>query len=126
MSGVGSGVVGGSTSARGAGRWAVWLRRMSVWPLVLLVRVYQGTLSPVVGRQCRYVPTCSNYAIDALNEFGPIKGSWLAIRRVLRCHPFARGGYDPAPIRGRGRFVDDSGVGKESGVEKGSGEGRAR
>lgn len=115
-----NGVVGGSTSTRGAGRWVVWLRRLSVWPLVLLVRIYQGTLSPMVGRQCRYVPTCSNYAIDALNEFGPIKGSWLALRRVLRCHPFARGGYDPAPIRGRGRFVDDSGA------EKGSGGGRAR
>ncbi|MFO0835023.1 MAG: membrane protein insertion efficiency factor YidD [Phycisphaerales bacterium] len=115
-----SGVVGGGSNRREAGRWAVWLRRLCVWPLVLLVRIYQGTLSPVVGRQCRYVPTCSNYAIDALNEFGPIKGSWLALRRVLRCHPFARGGYDPAPIRGRGRFVDDSGV------EKGSGEGRAR
>lgn len=115
-----SGVESGGSNARGAGRWAVWLKRLSVWPLVLLVRIYQGTLSPMVGRQCRYVPTCSNYAIDALNEFGPIKGSWLALRRVLRCHPFARGGYDPAPIRGRGRFVDDSGA------EKGSGGGRAR
>lgn len=89
--------------------WRVWARRASVFPLVLLVRVYQATLSPIVGRQCRYSPTCSNYAIDALNEFGPLKGAWLAARRVVRCHPFARGGYDPSPIRGRGRFVDDAG-----------------
>lgn len=92
----------------GRGVWRLRLRRASVWPLVVLVRVYQGVLSPIVGRQCRYVPTCSNYAIDALNEFGPVRGSWLAFRRVLRCHPFARGGYDPAPIRGSGRFVDES------------------
>lgn len=104
----------------GRAGWGVWLRRASVWPLILLVRIYQGTLSPIMGRQCRYVPTCSNYAIDALNEFGPIRGSWLSLRRILRCHPFARGGYDPAPIRGEGRFVD------ESGKDLGRGSRRAR
>lgn len=110
----------------GRGGWRVWVRRASVWPLILLVRIYQGTLSPIMGRQCRYVPTCSNYAIDALKEFGPIRGSWVALRRILRCHPFARGGYDPAPIRGSGRFVDETGDDAESGVNRGSEGGRVR
>jgi len=67
------------------------------WPLILFVRAYQVTLSPFLGGQCRYHPTCSAYAIQALKDYGPIKGSSLAIRRILRCHPFAKGGYDPVP-----------------------------
>ncbi len=67
------------------------------WPLILLVRAYQITLSPFLGGQCRYHPTCSAYAIRALQDYGPIKGGSLAIRRILRCHPFAKGGYDPVP-----------------------------
>ncbi len=72
---------------------------MLAWPLILLVRVYQVTLSPWLGRQCRYEPTCSHYAIEALREWGPVRGSWMAARRILRCHPFVRGGYDPVPPR---------------------------
>ncbi|HED52894.1 MAG TPA: membrane protein insertion efficiency factor YidD [Phycisphaerales bacterium] len=66
-------------------------------PLIGLVRLYQVTLSPMVGGQCRYSPTCSEFAIEALREYGPIRGSWMAVRRILRCHPLARGGYDPVP-----------------------------
>ncbi len=64
-----------------------------------MVRAYQVTLSPWLGRQCRYHPTCSTYAIEALAEHGAISGAALAARRLARCHPFARGGYDPVPIR---------------------------
>jgi uncharacterized protein len=65
--------------------------------LILLIRVYQGTLSPFIGRQCRFHPTCSNYAIEALQLHGVLKGCSLAARRIARCHPFHKGGYDPVP-----------------------------
>lgn len=66
-------------------------------PFIALIRVYQVTLSPLMGGQCRYEPTCSRYALEAYGRFGPLRGSWLTVRRVLRCHPFVRGGYDPVP-----------------------------
>lgn len=66
------------------------------WLLVNLVLLYRVTLGRLLGGQCRYDPTCSQYAIDAVNKYGPLKGGWRAIKRIARCHPFARGGYDPA------------------------------
>jgi putative membrane protein insertion efficiency factor len=69
------------------------------WPLIALVRVYQVTLGHVMGGHCRFQPTCSHYAIEALKTHGAIKGSVLAIWRVLRCQPFARSGFDPVPPR---------------------------
>ena len=68
---------------------------------ILLVRLYQATLSPLIGRQCRFQPTCSNYFIEALERNGLFRGTLLGLRRILRCHPLARGGYDPvdAPAR---------------------------
>ncbi len=65
--------------------------------LVLAVRFYQVGLSPMLPPSCRYYPTCSAYAIEALEKYGAIKGSWLGIRRILRCHPFRIGGFDPVP-----------------------------
>jgi putative membrane protein insertion efficiency factor len=65
--------------------------------LVFLVRCYQVGLSPVLGGQCRYFPTCSAYAIEALQRHGALRGTWLAARRIGRCHPFRPGGYDPVP-----------------------------
>lgn len=65
--------------------------------LVLLVRGYQLWVSPLLPVACRYYPTCSAYAIEALERYGAISGSWLAIRRIARCHPFRPGGYDPVP-----------------------------
>lgn len=75
------------------------LSRVLAWPLILLVRAYQATLSPFLGGQCRYHPTCSHYSIQALKEYGAIRGTVLTLRRIARCHPFARGGYDPVPAR---------------------------
>jgi putative membrane protein insertion efficiency factor len=65
--------------------------------LVLGVRAYQVGLSPLLPASCRYLPTCSEYAIEALSRHGPWRGSWLAVKRILRCHPFRPGGYDPVP-----------------------------
>lgn len=73
------------------------LSRMLSGLLVLLVRAYQATLSPLLAGHCRYVPTCSEYAIDAMRTHGPIRGTRLAISRIARCHPFVKGGYDPVP-----------------------------
>lgn len=65
--------------------------------LVALIRGYQLTLSPLLPPSCRYTPSCSHYAVEALQKHGALKGSYLAARRLLRCHPFHRGGYDPVP-----------------------------
>lgn len=62
-----------------------------------LIRGYRLFISPLFPPSCRYQPTCSQYALDAVEEYGPLRGSWLAIKRILRCHPFAEGGYDPVP-----------------------------
>jgi putative membrane protein insertion efficiency factor len=61
------------------------------------IRLYQLTLSPWLGLQCRYEPTCSKYAAEALTRFGVMRGVWLAARRLGRCHPWGRSGYDPVP-----------------------------
>ena len=62
-----------------------------------LIRAYQLTLSPFIGNQCRFHPSCSNYALQAVDAHGAIKGSWLALKRLGRCHPFNAGGFDPVP-----------------------------
>jgi putative membrane protein insertion efficiency factor len=65
--------------------------------LILFVRGYQVALSPLLPSSCRYYPSCSAYAIEALERHGAMRGSWLAARRIARCHPFRPGGYDPVP-----------------------------
>jgi putative membrane protein insertion efficiency factor len=64
---------------------------------ILLIRIYQQFISPLFPPSCRFQPTCSQYAKDAVEKFGIGKGSWLAIKRILRCHPLHPGGYDPVP-----------------------------
>jgi hypothetical protein len=85
-------------------RAAGWLSAALAAVLIGLVRVYQATLSPLIGRHCRFQPTCSNYFIEAVRLRGPLVGAMLGIWRILRCHPFSRGGFDPVPPgRGHGR-----------------------
>lgn len=71
--------------------------RVLAWPLVALLRIYQLVISPLTPPTCRYYPSCSAYALTAVRRFGPFKGTWLAVRRVLRCHPWAAGGVDYVP-----------------------------
>lgn len=65
--------------------------------LILLIRIYQYTLSPYIGRSCRYTPTCSVYSIEAIKKHGAIKGGWLAAKRIGSCNPWGGSGYDPVP-----------------------------
>jgi len=65
--------------------------------LILLIRGYRRFVSPILGPSCRYTPTCSQYAEEAVRRYGTWRGSYLAVRRLLRCHPFHAGGYDPVP-----------------------------
>jgi len=69
--------------------------------LIFFIRQYQKYLSPHLGKNCRFIPTCSQYAIEAIQEWGTLCGTFLAIRRVLRCNPFGGQGYDPVPPRKR-------------------------
>ncbi len=67
------------------------------WPVIGVLRIYQYAISPLLGRSCRFYPTCSEYAIEALRRHGLLRGGWLATRRVARCHPWHPGGHDPVP-----------------------------
>jgi putative membrane protein insertion efficiency factor len=69
---------------------------MMRWLLIQLVLLYRATLGRFMGGQCRYVPSCSQYAIDAINKYGSIRGGWRAVGRICRCHPWGGEGYDPA------------------------------
>jgi len=73
------------------------VKRVLVAPLLLLIAFYQRWISPALGPRCRFAPSCSHYAADALRAHGLLRGSWLAVRRVGRCHPWNPGGYDPVP-----------------------------
>ena len=72
--------------------------------LVGLIRAYQYLLSPWLGPRCRYTPSCSAYAVEAIRIHGSVRGVWLAIKRVARCHPWANFGYDPVPAARVGRY----------------------
>jgi putative membrane protein insertion efficiency factor len=69
------------------------MKKLFIYP----IRFYRYAISPLLGNRCRYVPTCSEYAIEAIDRFGVIKGGWLAGKRLLSCHPWGKHGYDPVP-----------------------------
>ena len=66
-------------------------------PFIGLIKLYQLIISPWLGNQCRYTPTCSQYGIEALRKYGPVKGLWLTIKRIARCNPWGGHGHDPVP-----------------------------
>ena len=73
------------------------VRKVFAWPALKLIRFYKICISPYLGSHCRYTPTCSQYAYEAISKYGILKGGWLALRRLLRCHPWGGSGYDPVP-----------------------------
>jgi uncharacterized protein len=73
------------------------LRRLAIAPAVLLIKLYKYLISPLLGPRCRFLPTCSDYALEALARHGLVRGGWLAVRRIGRCHPWGDSGYDPVP-----------------------------
>jgi len=75
-------------------------RSMGTKILQVLIRVYQRCLSPLLGPRCRFYPSCSQYTLEALQAHGFLRGLWLGLRRIARCHPFHAGGFDPVPGRG--------------------------
>jgi len=66
-------------------------------PFIALIKLYQWIISPILGPKCRFTPSCSHYAIQALKKHGLVKGLWLAMKRISRCHPWGGSGYDPVP-----------------------------
>lgn len=74
-----------------------WLALLPKRVLLWLVRFYRGCISPMHQPCCRFIPTCSQYALEAIEKYGALKGGYLALRRILRCNPFHKGGYDPVP-----------------------------
>jgi len=75
------------------------LNKVATFPLLLLIRGYQFIISPLLGSNCRFMPTCSEYAMESLRSHGLIKGSYLTIKRIGKCHPWGGHGYDPIPTK---------------------------
>lgn len=73
------------------------MKKILIYPFVLLIKGYQGFISPLLPSSCRYTPTCSHYAVEALQTHGLLKGSWLAVKRIGSCNPWGGSGYDPVP-----------------------------
>ena len=73
------------------------LKQIFNFPIVVLVKIYQWIISPILPQSCRYTPTCSAYMLDALRIWGPIKGTYLGLKRILSCHPWGGHGHDPVP-----------------------------
>ena len=73
------------------------INKIVTYPLIICVKTYQLFLSPIIGQNCRYLPTCSEYTTDCLKQFGIIKGILLSLKRISKCHPWGGHGYDPIP-----------------------------
>ena len=79
--------------------------KIFIYPLVFIIKIYQFIVSPLIGQNCRYLPTCSEYAIESLKLHGLLRGSFFAIRRILKCHPFGGHGFDPIPKRKQNKVL---------------------
>lgn len=75
------------------------MKKILAYPFIWLIKFYQYAISPLTPATCRYAPTCSSYAVEALKIHGVFRGSFLAAKRILSCHPWSKGGYDPVPLR---------------------------
>ena len=73
------------------------MKRIFSLLLIIPIKIYQIIISPLLGPSCRFTPTCSQYAVEAIQKYGPVKGSWLSIKRIIKCHPWGGSGYDPVP-----------------------------
>jgi putative membrane protein insertion efficiency factor len=73
------------------------VKQVLSFPFILLIKIYQKIISPWLPARCRYTPTCSQYGIEAFNKYGPLKGFWLTLKRILRCNPWGGHGHDPVP-----------------------------
>ena len=73
------------------------INKILTYPLILFLKIYQLFISPIMGQNCRYLPTCSEYTIECLKQFGIIKGTFLSFKRISKCHPWGNHGYDPVP-----------------------------
>ena len=73
------------------------MKRVFSLLLIIPIKIYQTIISPLLGPSCRFTPTCSQYAVEAIQKYGPFKGSWLSFKRILKCHPWGGSGYDPVP-----------------------------
>jgi len=71
--------------------------KVITFPFVILIKIYQLIISPLLPPSCRYIPTCSQYSLEALKKYGLLKGGWLSIKRIAKCHPWGGSGYDPLP-----------------------------
>ena len=75
------------------------LNKIVIFPFILIIRAYQLVISPMLGSNCRFTPTCSEYAMGSLKEYGLVKGTFLSIKRIGKCHPWGGHGYDPIPTK---------------------------
>ena len=73
------------------------MKRIFSLLLIIPIKIYQIIISPLLGPSCRFTPTCSQYAVEAIQKYGPFKGSWLSFKRIIKCHPWGCSGYDPVP-----------------------------
>ena len=75
------------------------INKIITLPIILFIKVYQLIISPIIGQNCRYLPTCSDYTLECLKQYGIIKGTFLSLKRISKCHPWGSYGYDPVPSK---------------------------
>ncbi|MDG1264082.1 MAG: membrane protein insertion efficiency factor YidD [Flavobacteriaceae bacterium] len=73
------------------------MKKILIYPFIILIKFYRSVISPLTPASCRYSPSCSLYGLEAFKKHGPIKGIYLTVKRILSCHPWSKGGYDPVP-----------------------------